>query len=546
KWIDLEIHIAGRVFTESFPPEANLSLTFTWDGKDVYGRKLQGAQPAKLRIGYVYDAVYYASPVEFQIGFGRLSGVPISGSRARQEIALWQEYEAKVGPWEAKDHGLGGWTLDVHHFYDPGRKMLYLGDGSRRSARGVETMVIETVAGNGMSDEPIYYIFTEELNNPIPSWEDEGKPAKEVIIAPNDIAVGPDGSFYFIDHGIRICRVTPEGTIGSLYQIEGVDEMWPSEYNAPYIFSLAVGPKGEIYFVEYGDIRKRNPDGRIETIAEEEGATDLAVGPDGSIYYTLDWLHQVKKIDPDGTIITIAGQEGVAGYAGDGGPASAALLDSPYGIALGPDGSIYIADTENYRVRRIGPDGIITTVVGTGVRGAAGSGDGGPADQARLDRCKQIAVDQYGGLYLQDGSLIRYVGPDGIILTVAGAKEGEYDYYYYPENGCPARQTYIDPNGLAVGPDGALYISEWEHVIHRLTSVLPGFTGAPIAIPAEDGSLIYCFDANGRHLRTVDAFTGATIYTFRYDEKGLLVGIEDVDGNLTTIERDFLGNPTAI
>ena len=94
----------------------------------------------------------------------------------------------------------------------------------------------------------------------------------------------------------------------------------------------------------------------------------LAVGPDGTLYIADTGHHRIRKVDTNGIITTIAGLTGQPGFLGDGGPASSAKLNSPYGLALGPDGSLYIADTFNYRVRRVGPDGIITTVAGTGSR----------------------------------------------------------------------------------------------------------------------------------------------------------------------------------
>ncbi|MGE5597867.1 MAG: OmpL47-type beta-barrel domain-containing protein, partial [Bacteroidota bacterium] len=134
KRIDLEVRIAGRTFAETFAPLPNQAHIFTWDGRDVYGRELQGMQPAKVRIGYTYDAVYYSTQNALENSFGTVAGVPIAGSRARQEITLWEEYETSIGTWQVGAYGLGGWTLDVQHFYDPSGRVLYLGDGSRRSA----------------------------------------------------------------------------------------------------------------------------------------------------------------------------------------------------------------------------------------------------------------------------------------------------------------------------------------------------------------------------------------------------------------------------
>src|SRR5205823_6450678 len=99
------------------------------------------------------------------------------------------------------------------------------------------------------------------------------------------------------------------------------------------------------------------------------------VGPDGSVYYAEEARHRIQKLAPNGTITTVAGT-GTAGYSGDGGPATAAQLSFPFGVTLGADGSLYIADSNNNRIRKVDPSGIITTFAGGG---AAFPGDNGPA-----------------------------------------------------------------------------------------------------------------------------------------------------------------------
>src|SRR6185503_10423970 len=100
----------------------------------------------------------------------------------------------------------------------------------------------------------------------------------------------------------------------------------------------------------------------------------VAVGPDGSLYIADNLNNRIRRVAPDGIITTVAGP-GVPAFGGDGGPATAAQLNLPQDVAVGPDGSLYIADTHNYRIRRVGPDGIISTVAGYGLSGV--SGDGG-------------------------------------------------------------------------------------------------------------------------------------------------------------------------
>ncbi len=127
----------------------------------------------------------------------------------------------------------------------------------------------------------------------------------------------------------------------------------------------------------------------------------MAFGPDGSLYIADTFNHRVRRIDPDGMITTAAGN-GEAAFAGDGGLATAASLRYPNDVAIGPDGSLYIADLSNQRIRRVTPDGIISTFAGGGTIGI----EGVPATSASLLEPKGIAVGPDGSLYIADSLAI--------------------------------------------------------------------------------------------------------------------------------------------
>ena len=122
----------------------------------------------------------------------------------------------------------------------------------------------------------------------------------------------------------------------------------------------------------------------------------VTVDSAGNLYISEPRLNRVRKVSPSGIVTTLAGT-GVAGYSGDGGPAASASLSAPTGVALDSADNLYIADLGNYRVRKVSPDGIITTVAGNGTLGL--SGDGGPATSAQL-RSVAVAVDPVGNLYI--------------------------------------------------------------------------------------------------------------------------------------------------
>ncbi|MFK8845340.1 hypothetical protein [Streptomyces sp. Ac-502] len=165
-----------------------------------------------------------------------------------------------------------------------------------------------------------------------------------------------------------------------------------------------------------------------------------------------------------GAIATVAGN-GQAGYVSDGGPATLTQLNWPHGVALDKDGNLYIAERSNHRVRRVTPQGIITTVAGNGQAGY--TSDGGPATATQLNGPSAVAVDDAGNLYIADinNHRIRKVDTRGIITTVAGNGQAGY-----VSDGGPATATQLNtPTGVAVDPQGNLYIGEWGN--HRVRKV---------------------------------------------------------------------------
>jgi sugar lactone lactonase YvrE len=142
-------------------------------------------------------------------------------------------------------------------------------------------------------------------------------------------------------------------------------------------------------------------DGGPGTTARIWGPARLKFGPDGSLYFCETKNHVVSRLHSDGTIDTFAGT-GTRGYSGDGGPAKLAQFDIPYDIRFAPNGDAYVADAQNAVIRRIDTNGMIRTVVGDGV--AAFAGDGGPAATAELFRPEAVIFDAEGSMWIADTS----------------------------------------------------------------------------------------------------------------------------------------------
>src|SRR5216683_2264068 len=198
----------------------------------------------------------------------------------------------------------------------------------------------------------------------------------------------------------------------------------------------------------------------------------IVFDPQGNLYLAETANHVIRKVDTTGIITTIAGT-GTQGFSGDSGPATAARLDSPQGLALDTNQNLYIADTQNHRIRKIAATtGNITTIAGNGTQGF--SGDAGPATSASIDSPTGLSVDTSSNVYLADTHNHRIRK----ITAIAGTSATGYN----GDNTTATTATLALPHGLTIDPAGNLYLADTaNHRIRRIdatTGIITTIAGA--------------------------------------------------------------------
>lgn len=417
---------------------------------------------------------------------------------------------------------------------------LFIADSSNNCIRKVSKGVISTVLGTGDPGSAL----PNQLNLPTGVAIDSAgnlyvadsanqriqQLASNAVIstvpgAGRDLTIDPAGNLY-IASGPQLLELTAAQSLSVIagdgsyaFRGDGGDAT-SARLNGP--IAVAIAPSGAFYIADQKNLRVRmvTSAGVISTAAGDGTAgtgTDeldfpagVAIDPSGAVSIADQNNDRIQKLNPDGTISTLAGI-GSPGFNGDGIPATAAQLFSPGALSFASDGTLYLADAGNQRVRMIGPSGVISTVAqlsprgvavdglgnvyvsdgaahrvvridargrpaviaGTGAAGFAG--DGGPAAAAQLNSPTGLAADQQGNLYIADtgNNRIRVVGPDGSIRTIAGTGAADFD-----GDGGPALSAAINgPTGLVLDSAGNLWVADTGN--NRIREL----TVAPLASP---------------------------------------------------------------
>jgi sugar lactone lactonase YvrE len=309
---------------------------------------------------------------------------------------------------------------------------------------------------------------------------DDGPATAAGVASPTGVAMDTDGTMFITQADSHVRKVAVSGTIstqaGGGTAIPAVDG--PVAGIAVESGGIALDGAGAIVIADHYRIRRlangvfstlagtgvrgTGGDGGPATQAQFYGPSGIALAPDGSLY--VSDANVIRKVYPDGTIRRYAGTGG-SGFSGDGGPATQATFSGPSSLALDGAGNLYVADTRNNRIRRIGPDGIIATVAGTGDRNGP-LGDGGPALQASLYEPDHVGIDAAGSLYIADSGNVRLRKvANGTITTVAGNGQDTWS-----GDGGPATAAGLHVSDFAWDAAGILYVLDSHHQrIRRIT-----------------------------------------------------------------------------
>lgn len=343
---------------------------------------------------------------------------------------------------------------------------------ARSSATGPEltpaTAQVATVAGNGLRGRTDGHGELAQFN-----W-------------PTGVAIGADWSLYIADYANHLIRkISPDGVVTTLAgsgQPGSVDGTGPmARFKGPD--SLVLATSGDLYVADADNrqIRKVAPDGTVTTIAGsgQPGSRDgpaltaefgyptgVAVDGHGALYVADRGAHKIRKISPDGIVTTLAGS-GLPGYTD--GMGRAAQFHDPMTVVVDPAGRLFVADSGTHTLRIVSPEGGVTTLAGSPRPGFAD----GVRQAARFNWPTGLARDAAGNLYVADSnnSKIRKITPDGVVTTLAGSGQPGYD------DGPGPTARFSFPTGVAVDRQGILYVADSaNNLIRRISPGLLLFT----------------------------------------------------------------------
>lgn len=336
--------------------------------------------------------------------------------------------------------------------------------------------VVTTLAGSGAPD----YL--------------DGTGTEAAFHYPTGIAVNADGYVFVSDWANnRIRKITPSGAVSTFAGSGhyGSADGTGTAASFGYAHGLTLDAAGNLFVADSGNalIRKITPEGVVSTYAGTgvSGSSDgpassasfylplsVAVDGTGNVYVGDTWNETIRKITPDGAVTTLAGL-GTVGYADGAG--NSARFFNPFGAAVDAAGNVFVADGGNHRIRKISPSGNVTTFAGSGVRGSAN----GTGTAAQFNYPTGIALDGSGNAYVADNNncAIRKISPAGAVTLLAGGECGDAD-------GSGTAAKFSEPETIAVDAAGNVFVSDEYN--QRIRKVTPGGVVTTLAGSGEIGN----------------------------------------------------------
>ncbi len=337
-------------------------------------------------------------------------------------------------------------------------------------------------------------------SNPLSFQAIDGPKGTGTFGGPWLIRLDTQGNMYVSDYdGQRIRKVTPDGTIITLAGsgIRGYKDgpALQSQFNYP--IGVAVAPDGSVYVGDFSNhcIRKITVDRQVITFAGStqpgfidgplkearfNGPMGLDIDKQGNIYVADTGNHAIRKITPEGIVTTLAGggplrgvKKGKPGL--QDGPVSEALFRSPSDVVVTEDGTLYVADWDNHRIRKITPEGWVITIAGASPPNRYGRPIGGYKDgtvsEALFSGPFSVAVDKAGNIFVADwyNDRIRVITPDGFVRTLAGTDGPipRFDRSGGYRDGPAHQALFLSPMGVAVDEKGNVYVADSDNTLIR-------------------------------------------------------------------------------
>jgi uncharacterized protein (TIGR03437 family) len=444
--------------------------------------------------------------------------------------------------------------------FDGAGNLLIADTGANVVRKVTPAGVVTTVAGSGASG------FSG----------DDGPALAASLNGPQGMALDAAGNLYIADtfnHRVRV--VAANGTIstfaGTGFPGYSGDDGPATSAAMILPADVAVDAAGNVYIADLGNSRIRKvSQGVITTIAGNSGGlpprdglsatavrlsgpTGLAVDSQGAVYIAEGSIGSGSGLDGGsfriwkvaGGRITSAAGDGLRSFSGDGGPAALAQFDAPAGLAYDSKGNLFVADSQNNRIRKISPDGIVTTVAGNALPGFAG--DGGPATSAELNRPTGVAVDSKGNLYIADSgnNRVRMVFSTGIIGTLAG----NGNTAFFGDGGNSVLAALNRPQGVAVDADDAVYIADTgnrriRRVVSAVIETVADGLNRPIGVAVDDTYSVWVADAGDGSVKKF--LKGGTVVAPLPGARGIAI---DPSGNVFAAGSDRVvkvGNDASI